>query len=370
MTHSLKPVILLPNVLFILSILILSSLILAQELIENPEKPNNKNAGRVLQLKEELRITDESGDFFFKAPWEIKIGVNGFIFVREKDKLYKFDRGGKFLKNILKSGEGPGEITEFASFDLTEGEIILFCSMRNKIVKTDMDGNLIKDLKLGERRFSRLLSYYGKKYFMVDSEWKSLERTSGIKELNHSLFVVNEEGEISSTPYSFPTKQAMRVRIRKGRGSTSISPITRIKTARASPKHLYTAHTQDYLIKLLDLDKSQITKTFGRKYAKVKRESLELIEFLMTEFCSDAQNLVIYKDNLWVLTSTYDKEKGILVDVFNREGKYLDNFYLPLFKIKRENLGAWPITVDSDFLFVLEINEDETLAVVKYKIVE
>jgi hypothetical protein len=357
-------------ILLIISLLILPSAILAQNIIENPEKPDNKNAGRVLQLKEELRITDESGYFFFKSPWEIKVSDNGFIFVREKDKLYKFDASGKFIKNILKSGEGPGEILELESFHFDKDEIILFCSMRNKIVKTDMDGHLIKDLKLGEKRFSRLLSYYEKKYFIVDFEWKSLEKTTGIKEVNHTLYIVVEAGEISLTPYSFPTKQAMHLRTLGGRGSISFSPITRIKTARAFPKYLYLAHTQDYLIKLLDLDTSQIVRTFRRVYKKVKHESQELSEFLMSEYQNDVQNLLIYRGRLWVLTSTFQEGKGILVDVFNREGKYLDNFYLPLFKIKRENLGAWPITVIDDSLFVLEINEDETFAVVKYKIVE
>lgn len=355
---------------FFLSILMFSSVVLAQEMIENPEKPLSDKAGRVLQLEEELRITDEGGGFFFKSPWEVKVDGNGFIYVREKDKLYKFDTDGKFIKNILRSGEGPGEVLELASFEFNGEGIILFCSMRNKIVRIDKDGNLIQDLKLGEKRFTRLLSHYEKRYFVIDYEWKSLERTTGIKEVNHTLFIVDEEGKFSSTPHSFPTKHAMRVGRRGERNYSSISPITRIKTARAYPKYLYVAHTQDYLIKLLDLDTLQIVRIFRRKYTKVKHESQELIEFLMTEYQNDVQNLFICKDKLWVLTSTFREGKGILVDVFNQQGEYLDDFYLPLFKIKRENPGTWPMTVDGNALFVLEINEDETLAFVKYKILE
>jgi hypothetical protein len=122
------------------------------------------------------------------------------------------------------------------------------------------------------------------------------------------------------------------------------------------------------MIKLLDFDTSQIIRFFRREYEKVKRESQESIEYLMTEYQNDAQKLLIYKDKLWVLTSTYKEGKGILVDVFNQGGEYIDNFFLPLFKIKRENLGLWPMTVDGENLFILEINEDETLAFVKYKI--
>jgi hypothetical protein len=347
-----------------------SSLALAQEIIENPEKPLSEQAGRVLQLVEELRITDEGGEFFFRSPLEVKVDEDGFVYVREKDKLFRFDPDGKFIKNILRSGEGPGEVQELASFEFDGDEVILFCSMRNKIIRTDKDGNLIQDSRFDEERFIRLLSFYENKYFVLDYEWKNLERTSGIKDLGHSLFIVDEEGKISSTPYSFPTLQAMKVKTRgsRGRGSVSISPITRIQTARAYPNYLYIAHTQDYMIKLLDFDTSQIIRFFRREYEKVKRESQESIEYLMTEYQNDAQKLLIYKDKLWVLTSTYKEGKGILVDVFNQGGEYIDNFFLPLFKIKRENLGLWPMTVDGENLFILEINEDETLAFVKYKI--
>jgi hypothetical protein len=33
-------------------------------------------------------------------------------------------------------------------------------------------------------------------------------------------------------------------------------------------------------------------------------------------------------DRLWVFTSTSDQAKGTLVDVFDLEGRYLDNFFL------------------------------------------
>ena len=341
-----------------------------QDIVENPGKPLSQNAGRVLQLEEEFRITDEGGDFFFESPWEVKVDGNGFIYVREKDKLYKFDRDGKFIKNILNSGEGPGEVLELGSFELCGDKVILFCGMRNKIVRADLEGNLIQDIKLGEKRFTNLLAFFGKKYFLLDFVWENFTKTRGIRVLNHTLFTFDEEGKISSTPHSFPTKYVMTVRMRAGRGSRSISPITRIHTARVHPKYLYIAHTQDYLIKLFDLSTLQIVRIFRRKYAKVKHESQRLAEFLMAEYQNDVQNLLVHDDKLWVLTLTYLEGKGILVDVFNLNGEYLDNFYLPLFRIKRENLGAWPLTVNGDALFALEIMEDETLAFVKYRLVQ
>ena len=57
----------------IISFLLVFSFILifplwTQQVIENPEKPLAKNAGRVLKLQEIWRITDNSSEFYFKSP--------------------------------------------------------------------------------------------------------------------------------------------------------------------------------------------------------------------------------------------------------------------------------------------------------------
>lgn len=70
------------------------------------------------------------------------------------------------------------------------------------------------------------------------------------------------------------------------------------------------------------------------------------------------------------MTSTFDPKKGILVDVFSREGKYLDNFYLPLFKIRKKNPQYYaPMAVYGDFLYLLEADEDDLISLIKYEII-
>lgn len=71
-------------------------------------------------------------------------------------------------------------------------------------------------------------------------------------------------------------------------------------------------------------------------------------------------------------TSTVDKNEGFLVDVFNRAGKYLDNFWLPYFRIRTEGHLTYytPMAILDDFLFVIEITEGDLISVVKYKIVD
>jgi hypothetical protein len=82
----------------------------AQVIIENPERPLNSDAGRVIQLKKVKQITDEDGDFFLEGPIDIKISNSGFIFIQENKKVLMFSPEGKYIKNLSRNGEGgcPG----------------------------------------------------------------------------------------------------------------------------------------------------------------------------------------------------------------------------------------------------------------------
>jgi hypothetical protein len=76
---------------------------------------------------------------------------------------------------------------------------------------------------------------------------------------------------------------------------------------------------------------------------------------------NDITGLFLNKDNLWVKTSTKNEKKGVLIDVFNKEGKYIDNFYL--------NLKGELMAVLGDFIFMNEKDEEENIQIVKYKII-
>ncbi len=79
---------------------------------------------------------------------------------------------------------------------------------------------------------------------------------------------------------------------------------------------------------------------------------------------------------LWVLTSTIHEGKGILTDVFNRDGKYLDNFYLFLSStkskpiIKPRPIGYPPMTIDGNYLYIFGWDENGNTFIVKYKIID
>ena len=357
---------------FIFSLLIplfLISGLEAQPIIENPKRPISPNASRVLRLKEVMRIADESGKFFFKEPYELQTSSDGSIFVKEINKLYKFDANGKFIKDIIKLGQGPGEITtEFEDFVLTDNEIVFICATLDKILKTDMRGNLIQEMKLREKRFFKLLAYWNNRYFLLDfPKRQEFVRKSGVVEYSQDLFAMDEKGAFTGLPYSISLKEHRRIFQGGLRPAIASMPITHLQMVRKDQRYLYFCHTSDYLIKLFDCEKQEVIRISRREYSPVKFTSEEKYPDDWPKYQNDVQRLVVHKDNLWVLTSTRDK-KGILVDVFNQEGKYLDNFYLPI--TTNWNLSYLPIATHGDILYVMNSDEQENIALFKYQILD
>jgi len=130
---------------------------------------------------------------------------------------------------------------------------------------------------------------------------------------------------------------------------------------------------------LVDLDQKQIVKDFGRKYRRVrfKQDDSGRIEIRPEVFrfappvkhLNDVQQLFIRGDYIWVMTSTIEPGKGVLFDVFNEQGEYVDHFYLPLQQsVIEEALEDLPLTFQKDHIYVVEYDEDDLPSIVKYRI--
>jgi hypothetical protein len=345
----------------------------AQQVIENPAKPPSVNAGRVVALKEIARITDEKGRFFFVQPFHVLTGHDGSVYVQEYQQLLKFDAQGRFVRNLLKKGQGPGELDDNLTDVLVrEKDIILWSSNNYKFIRLDLDGRLIEDKKLVQGFLGSLLGAYGGRSFFlryeIDAE-KPRPRINGILEAPHRLVIVPDNGETVPTPILMPMTDAYHF----GPRSASISTISRAMPVAAGESEVFLFHSPDYLIKLLDLETGEVARSFRRGYDRVKYEVQTPPGYpaeLIPRFHNDLCRLLWHNGKLWAVTSTIDKNKGILVDVFSPEGKYLDNFYLPIFKIRRNNPQYYaPMAVWGNFLYLLEADEDDLITLIKYEIV-
>jgi hypothetical protein len=341
------------------------------QVIENPKTPPSPNAGRVVSLKEVARITDEKGLFYFVQPLAVFTGRDGSAYVQEFKQLLKFDPQGRYIKNLLKKGSGPGELNDnLTDVLILEKEIVLWSSNSLKLIRTGLDGRLIED-KTSPVPLGSLLGAFGGRFFFLKREFVELPkaRINGIYENDYRFIIFNERGEIIPTPFLMPCTASIHFR----QGGISIGTISRPMTLAADDRSVFLFHSPDYLIKLLDLEKGTVVRSFRRGYDRVRYAAKTPPGYpaeLVPKFHNDLCRLLWRNDRLWAVTSTFDPKKGILVDVFSREGRYLDNFYLPLFKIRRNNPQLYaPMAIHGNYLYLLEADEDDLISLIKYEII-
>ena len=139
-----KPVLLFPY------LIIFSSIILAQVVIENPGNPLNKNAGRVIQLEEVMRIKDDGYKIIFKNPKDLSLSEDGSIFLIDfidGSRLYKFSKDGKFIFRALKQGQGPRECRHASNYFIQRNRIRVQAWLPPKVMDYDLDGKYLKEIK-------------------------------------------------------------------------------------------------------------------------------------------------------------------------------------------------------------------------------
>ncbi len=352
--------------LCLLYLIIFFSFIFAQEIIENPEKPLSKNAGRVLKLEEIFRITDESDDFYFSWPLDLKVDSEGSFFLLDENQFLKFSADGEYLKNLFTKGQGPGEISSSShsrlSYFLSKNGIFLYDPTGNKIIHMDGDGNLIEEVKLEVSLLSELYGPANEGFIFADEAPAPMGK-SGFHDVDMSIIWVSRDGSSSKKVMALPKELYVDKNFVRDWAPFYV-------LLESDVQNLFVCHTCEYNIVLADLGKGQVIKKFNREYRRIKyvmtenqRQFYERMKIKPPEskHKNDILGLFLNKDDLWVKTSKSDKKKGVLIDVFNKEGKYIDNFYL--------NLKGELMTVHGDLIFVSEKDEDENIQIVKYKII-
>jgi len=366
---------------FWICVFVLGSSGMAQEFIENPDIPLNKDAGRIVKLHKELSIKDIGDDYYFRYIRNIKISPEGFIFIQDREQLLQFDREGNYVRNFLKKGKGPGEVEYVRNFCIFNGDLVAHDTQLNKILWFDMKGKVIKEFRIFEPiAFAYFAHILNNQYYFFKSEIPLIKGKPRVVDYPQNLVSYSPEKKQLQDLSSFPTRSFVAV---SGRSRGSI-PINRLITA-PYKNFLFISHTSEYLVEIYDLKKEKTVRIFKREYKReqtppeIKDKQGEWVVINgkkytqpPQKYLNDIKNLLVYKDRLWVVTSKTDEEKGILIDVFDFKGRYMDNFYLQLPVIKTNNIYIsyefWNMAVSEDAVYVVEPNEDGTNQVVKYAI--
>jgi hypothetical protein len=74
--------------------------------------------------------------------------TDSLIFISDYDRLLKFDRNGKFLKQIGTKGRGPGEYPSLGNFIIDEVKKEIFVLSSRLVLVYDFNGNFKRDFKI------------------------------------------------------------------------------------------------------------------------------------------------------------------------------------------------------------------------------
>jgi hypothetical protein len=338
-----------------------------------------KDAGRVLKLHEVQRIEDAQADYYLKSPREIQIATDGSLFVVDDDQFLKFDANGRFIKNLYKKGQGPGELEGISDFIITDDALIVLQGQPNKIMLMSHDGEFIREFR-PEPGVSRLCAVRDGIFVTARYGPPQLDKVGDeakIIDVSWTLGYISDNQTVEELELQFPVRWFAK-RIAGGRALIA-SHIAEFIAEPFNDKYLVICHAEDYKLRLFDLDQKQIVKDFGREYRRVrfKQDDSGRVEIRPEVFrfappvkhLNDVQQLFIRGDYIWVMTSTIEPGKGVLFDVFNEKGEYIDHFYLPLQQsVIAEALEDLPLTFHKDHMYIVEYDEDDLPSIVKYRI--
>jgi hypothetical protein len=226
----------------------------------------------------------------------------------------------------------------------------------------DSDGRYIDQLTLGIGSLN-LFGVRSDGYVMMKPVWPSREEQTGkLLPLLDEIKIVSKDGKSEKDLHAFQTRWFMTPH-----ASTQWDPDIAVMSD--DGRYLYGCHSTEYLIEVLDLGTGRIVKSFRRSYPRVKHVVSKGEEEFRKTYGSPEQvyewdiiDLFANRNKLWVETSTKDSTKGVLFDVFDENGRFVDSFFV--------GAGRSLLKVQGDVIFVIEKEEDDSIRLVKYKIVE
>ncbi len=348
-----------------------------QTLVENPKHPIAKNAGRIVELAEVLRIEDDGTNSIFRSPRQLSLGKDGSLFfmdIAEGGRLYRYSPDGKLVFKALKSGQGPGECLHPLNYMIT-GDIIRVQSFSPpKILDFSFDGRYLKEIKVDEDTHGLwfLTAYEGnilaiRSELFASSPFK--QNQEGTFSIANSVYEISPDFKHWRKIYEFPVRST----IKRRRGAVRLDMID----AALQGPLLHIVHSCEYQIESLNIRTGEVVRIMKRTYERQRIKPNQLdndpqikeADESTDPFYFDIFEIHSVGDNLWVFTSTERKGRAErLVDVFDAEGRFVDSFFLRFASNKQRHPYGKSIVTNDGCVFIPEQDEDGLISIGKYRI--
>lgn len=379
--------------IFLILLISLIQYLNAQIIVDN-NNAKSESVGKTKKIRFLAFAHDEAGKFIFKSPKNIIAIDDGSFMVIDDSQLLKFGNDGKFLKLIVRRGEGPAEATYLNQIFKRKNDLVINTGFMSKLMFFDFNGKLEKEFRVPKIALAKGLStadstftifgYNNKSNLLVITSmpWENKNHEKK-QERKYIVMELLENKEWKKLSLEIPIE-----------AFTFETPIGKIKlaalqiTSASDDKYIYFCNTDRYEIKQYNVQEDKIEALWRRRYKTVEipENDREKYDFGSTfhggkkgktfrfkpplrEYFPDIQRIFTVDDHLWIITSTVDKNKGVLVDVFDKKGNYLDNFYILLpYNVNDSEIYRNEIWLDSSTIILRETDEDSNYKIVKYAI--
>jgi len=352
----------------------------AQTRVDNPARALAKNAGRVVDLKEVLRIRDDGERAVFRSPRFFKLGPDSslyFIDFADGDRLYGYSPAGELVHKLLKTGQGPGECQYAAGFVIEDKRVRVLAWIPPKIMDFGTDGRYLRETRVDEDAHGLwYLGMAGGKIYGIRDEVFSQAafQSGGQAAVPNGVYEISPDFKTWKRIYQFP----VRMVIRKGRGAFRLDPID----AAIQGTTLYINHTAEYRVTEIDLRAGAPKRTISRAYDRVRSKpaktedanpELRGVDLPEDAYVWDIDRIHAAAGKLWVFTSAMEPDgNGQQVDVFDGEGSFVDSIILryPAGARNHRGVARWTLLSDDGLFIIPEQEADGLISIGWYRITD
>ena len=356
-------------------LLVLAGLASPQSTIDNPAMPRNPKAGRVVALTEEMRIVDTGEDFYIKNVYGLGVSPDGSVFVQDEQKqLLQFDQSGRYIRNLMKTGQGPGELTGIINI-LVMSDRILVYGNPPKILSYDFDGNLMDEAVIPSGLgFGNLISFESGIFTFHGSGRPELEGGTAWADVPQQIIAVAKDSRERRILGSFPIQAYVTVRDDGGQNQTRFNHLI---IASLDGKRFALSHTPEYLVKIFDAENGTVICQFNRKYKRTLRPSQPAGGVIgpggkgpkPPKYHNDIRSIHCLEDRILVQTSAVDKLRGPLFDEFDLDGRYIDCFFIKFFdREMTTGISERKLVFSGDHVYFTDRTDDDLVVIRKCRL--
>jgi hypothetical protein len=304
--------------------------------VMNPDYPRDGlftyRMADVITLGREGEPND--GILFF--PYIIRVDPIGNIYVLDAEdvNIKIYDRNGRWIRNVGRRGQGPGEYTNLSDFDVSiDGRIFILDTQQHCMLILKPDGTFDSRILLKGSCLRLKVDSIGQVYLQQNISFIR-KGDHGSYEMEMILKRIDSRGknlfEYGKFPYSKvvwgPKKTERGIRIVSHRSREAHSTVWIV----GKEDQLFVGYSGNYLITVFDRKGKPLFR-FGREFNQVKHPLFNPDLAHPRHYPAFYSRYLFIDDegNLWLKQYDENEKTDHLYDVFSRDGIFIRQAVVP-----------------------------------------